>query len=106
MFYRLRNPGLAVAVCVLLVTACAGTSTQKSTGEYVDDAVVVTKVKAALVKSERVDALEVNVDAYKGDVVLSGFVDSRAEATEAARVATRIAGVKRVDNKLELKPSQ
>lgn len=105
----MKNPypqlSIVTVLCAVLLAACAGSPTEKSTGDYVDDAVLTTKVKAALVQSDAVHAVDVNVDTYKGVVQLHGFVDSRAEAEEAARIASGIAGVKRVDNKLELKPA-
>lgn len=100
-----RTLAVTAALCAMLAAGCAGSMSQKSTGEHVDDAVVTTKVKTALVQAEQVDAIDVNVSTYKGVVQLSGFVDTESEAEQAELIAARVAGVKRVENKLELKSS-
>lgn len=101
-----KTLGIIAALCTMLVTGCAGSASEKSAGEHVDDAVVTTKVKTALVRSDQVDALDVKVDTHMGVVQLSGFVDTEGEAEQAERVATQVAGVKRVENQIELKPDQ
>lgn len=102
----LRKLGVVASFCAVLIAGCAGSATEKSTGEHVDDAIVTTKVKTALVQADRVDAVDVNVDTHRGVVQLSGFVDTEAEAARAERVATGVAGVKRVVNRIELKPTE
>jgi osmotically-inducible protein OsmY len=86
-----------------LLGACAGSPTSKSTGQYIDDAAIGTKVKAALIQSPETKAGQIDVDVYKGVVQLSGFVDNEAEATEAQRIASNVAGVRRVENKLSIR---
>src|SRR5438128_2631320 len=75
------------------VSGCAGTPTRQSTGEYVDDAAITTKVKAEFVRDETVKALQVNVDTFKGVVQLSGFVDTAAQKTRAGEIARSVSGV-------------
>lgn len=106
MSVSLRKLGVVASICALLIAGCAGSATEKSTGEHIDDAVVTTKVKTALVQADGVDAVDVNVDTHLGVVQLSGFVDTEAEAAQAERVASGVAGVKRVENKLELKSAE
>lgn len=85
--------------------ACAPTQTSRSTGQTLDDAAITTRVKTAIAQNESLgQALAVNVDTYRGVVSLSGFVDNRRQANEAARVATSVAGVERVINNLQVKP--
>ena len=64
------------AIVLISVMGCAATATRESTGEYVTDSWITTKVKAALVEDPQVKATEVNVETYKGTVQLSGFVSS------------------------------
>ncbi len=98
-------------VCLLALGAgvatttpgCAGTATRKSTGEYIDDAAITTKVKTALVADELVSALDVNVDTYRGTVQLSGFVDTPVQKQRAASVAAGVNGVRNVENRLTVK---
>jgi hyperosmotically inducible protein len=93
------------------LTACESTkSTQSSkghetVGEYVDDATITTKVKAALAKDPDVKAYQVNVETYKGVVQLSGFVDSEANIRRASQVAQGVSGVRSVKNDVRVKPA-
>ena len=82
---------------------CAGTATRESTGEYIDDASITTKVKAAFVKDPVVKALQVNVDTFKGVVQLSGFVDTAEQKSRAEQVARGINGVGNVKNNISVK---
>jgi osmotically-inducible protein OsmY len=86
-----------------LSSGCAGTSTRESTGEYIDDASITTKVKAAFVKDPVVKALQVNVDTFKGTVQLSGFVDTAEQKSRAEQVARGINGVANVKNNITVK---
>jgi osmotically-inducible protein OsmY len=91
------------AVCLAAVLgACAGGPETKSTGEYIDDAAITTKVKTALFKAAEVSGFQVNVDTYRGRVQLSGFVKSEAERRKAAELARGVEGVREVVNNLEL----
>ena len=89
-----------------VVTGCAGTATRQSTGEFVDDAAITTKVKAEFVRDEMVKALQVNVDTYKGIVNLSGFVDTAAQKSRAGDIARTVSGVTDVKNNIEVKPAR
>ncbi|WP_296951413.1 BON domain-containing protein [uncultured Massilia sp.] len=82
------------------VAACAPTPTREGTGEYVDDAVITTKVKAAFAGDPTVKATQVNVETFKGTVQLSGFVDTRESAQKAVDLARGVKGVKSVKNDL------
>lgn len=98
---RAATAMMAVLLAGVLV-ACAGTETQKSAGEYVEDTVISTKVEAALIQSDIVEAREVNVDTYKGVVQLSGLVNSESEKELAGKIASGIEGVKDVDNTIRV----
>jgi osmotically-inducible protein OsmY len=93
---------LVLAIIVLLA-ACASTSTRESTGEYIDDSVITTKVKAALAKDDFLKSFKISVETFKGMVQLSGFVDTAATAEKAEKVAKKVNGVKTVKNNLIVK---
>ena len=82
----------SVFMALLLVTAvgCASTGKHEGTGEYVDDAVITTKVKAAIFDDPAVKSTEVNVETFKGVVQLSGFVSSQASMNRAVEVGDRV----------------
>ncbi len=108
----MKNSFKTLSLAALLVTGlgfaaigsgCASTSTKESTGEYVDDAAITVKVKAALVKDDTVKAREVNVETFKGIVQLSGFVSTSAEKAQAGLIARGIQGVTDVKNNIAIK---
>ena len=93
-------------VCFALVVAfmgCASTQKHESAGQYVDDSVITTKVKAAIFGEETLKTLQINVKTYSGVVQLSGFVDSAQSASKAGEVARRVENVKDVKNDLIVK---
>ena len=92
-----------LAIAFVSILGCAGTATHESTGEYVTDSWITTKVKAALVEDPMVKATEVNVETFKGTVQLSGFVTSDAARSQAVQVARRIEGVTGVKNDMRIK---
>jgi c(7)-type cytochrome triheme protein len=94
----------APASCV----KCHQTSASKkeSAGEYVDDAVITGKIKAAVLEEPSLKSAEINVETSKGIVQLTGFVRSRADINKAVEVAKRIEGVKSVKNDMILKGAQ
>ncbi len=94
---------LLLAVAATLVAACAATSTQESTGGYVDDATITAKIKTNLVQDAKVSSNDVHVKTYKGVVDLSGFVDSQSQISQAGVVAGQVSGVKAVHNNLIVK---
>ncbi|HZP59019.1 MAG TPA: BON domain-containing protein [Opitutaceae bacterium] len=94
---------LATAATVIF-PGCAATSTRQSTGAYLDDSAITTKVKANLVNDDTVKAREVKVDTYQGVVQLSGFVDTAEQKNRAAEVAAAVPGVKDVRNNIVVKP--
>ncbi len=84
----------------------AAASKKESPGEYVDDAVITTKVKAAIFEDASVKATEVNVETYKGIVQLTGFVKTRADIDKAVKLAKGVKGVKSVKNDMVVKGTQ
>jgi osmotically-inducible protein OsmY len=85
------------------VVGCAATGSRESTGQYVDDAALTTKVKAAIFNEPGLKSAEINVETYKGDVQLSGFVADPANAQKAADLARGVKGVNSVKNDIRIK---
>lgn len=97
---------LQLMVCIGLLTTflgCAATQKQESTGEYVDDSVITTKVKTAIFNEPTLKTLQINVKTHKAVVQLSGFVDSSQSVTKAGEVARTVEGVVSVQNDLIVK---
>jgi len=92
-----------LALTLMVAGGCASTPQTEGTGEYVDDSVITTKVKAALVNDPNVSAAEVNVETFKGVVQLSGFINSRANMNKAIELSRNVPGVKSVKNDMRLK---
>jgi osmotically-inducible protein OsmY len=101
-----RNRILSFLVCIVLVTAflgCASTPKKEGTGEYIDDSAITTKVKAAIFNDPALKVFQINVETFKGEVQLSGFVDSAQSVSKAGEVARGVKGVKSVKNNLIVK---
>jgi osmotically-inducible protein OsmY len=97
---------IQLIVCIGLlstVIGCASTQKHESTGQYVDDSVITTKVKAAIFNEATLKTLQINVKTYKSVVQLSGSVDSSRSITRAEEVAKRVEGVVAVKNELVVK---
>jgi osmotically-inducible protein OsmY len=93
-------------LCIGLVAAlvgCAATQKRESTGQYVDDSVITTKVKAAIFDEATLKTFQISVKTYKGIVQLSGFVDGARSVNRAGEVAAAVDGVKSVQNDLIVK---
>lgn len=94
---------LLLALMLASLVGCASTSTQSGTGEYIDDTVITTKVKAAIFNEPGLKSAEINVETFKGVVQLSGFVNSQADIDKAVQLARNVAGVQSVKNDMRLK---
>ena len=97
---------LKFLVCIGLVTAflgCAATETRQSTGDFVDDTTITTKVKAAIFDEPTLKSLQITVVTFKGEVQLSGFVDNAQSVKKAGEVARTVKGVTSVKNDLIVK---
>lgn len=91
------------AALLVSVAGCAGGPQREGTGEYVDDTVITTKVKAAILNEPSLKVAEINVETFKGRVQLSGFVRDRSDIATASAVARRVSGVTSVTNDLRMK---
>lgn len=92
-----------LAVMLVTVVGCASTSKQEGTGEYIDDSVITTKVKAAILNEPTLKSAEINVETFKGVVQLSGFVTSQTAINKAVEVTRHVNGVKSVKNDMRMK---
>jgi osmotically-inducible protein OsmY len=102
-----RSPNRFVAFTFAILLAsllgCASTAKHEGTGEYVDDSVITTKVKAAIFNEPTLKSAEINVETFKGVVQLSGFVSSSGDISKAGELARGVPGVKSVKNDMRLK---
>ena len=91
-------------VCLLTsFIGCSSTATKEGTGEYIDDSVITTKVKAAIFNDASLKSSEINVETFKGVVQLSGFVISQADIDKAVELARGVKGVKSIKNDMRIK---
>ena len=88
-----RSSAFFIAALLLAAVGCAATSTQESTGQYVDDSVITTRVKTAILNEPSLKVLQINVETYKNVVQLSGFVNTGAEMNTAVDLARQVKGV-------------
>lgn len=97
----MRNPiplrnSLMIVVLAASVAACSAISGRETPGEYVDDATITTKVKAAIFDDPSLKVLQVNVETFQNVVQLSGFVDSPQSENRAVELARNVSGVRSV----------
>jgi osmotically-inducible protein OsmY len=98
-----RLATMLFAASLLAVAGCASTATKEGTGEYVDDTVITAKVKASIFNEPTIKASEINVETFKGNVQLSGFVADPRDAGKAAEIARGVKGVVSVKNDVRVK---
>ena len=96
-------PFLLVLMLIATFVSAASTSKQESTGEYVDDSVITTKVKSLLAEDHFFKSFKISVKTYKGTVQLSGSVNSQEAVDKAGEIAQNVKGVKSVKNHLKVK---
>jgi hyperosmotically inducible protein len=96
-------PFLLVLMLMATFVSCASTPKQESTGEYVDDSVITTKIKSLLAADDFLKSFKISVETRKGIVQLSGFVDSQNAVDKAGQIARGVGGVTSVKNDLTVK---
>ncbi len=94
---------LVILALITVFAACAATSTRESAGEYVDDAVITTKVKSLLAGDDFLKSFQISVETYQGTVQLSGFVNSKQAVDKAGEIVRSVKGVKSLKNNLIVK---
>jgi hyperosmotically inducible protein len=92
----------AILAVLAVASACSSTRTQESPGEAIDDSVLTSKVKIALIDDPVTKAGQINVETYRGVVQLGGFVDNAQQKDQATKVARSVTGVKEVRNDLRV----
>ncbi len=95
-----------IALFTLVITfgACASTRlAHESTGEYIDDSVITTRVKSLLAADDFIKSFQISVETYQGTVQLSGFVNSQKTADKANDLVKTVNGVKAIKNDLIVK---
>jgi hypothetical protein len=104
------RPALAAALLLSIsagtlttLGGCAATRTTQSAGEYVDDVAITTSVKAALLADEDIKSTDINVETFRGDVQLSGYVNNSTQIDRAIALTRKQNGVKNVKNDLRIK---
>ena len=94
---------LGLTLSTIGLTGCAGTATQESTGEYIDNTAITARIKKAFASDELVRARDVTVESFRGTVQLSGFVNTLEQKERAEALAKAIPGVKEVKNNIIVK---
>jgi hyperosmotically inducible protein len=94
---------LLVMTMLGIFVACDSPSKQERAGEYVDDSVITTKVKSLLAADDILKSFDISVETNKGNVQLSGLVDSQMTVDKAGEIAKGVSGVKSVKNSLIVK---
>jgi osmotically-inducible protein OsmY len=90
-------------ILVVSIAGCAGGKTYESTGEYLDDSAITTKVKSSILGDSKLKVFQISVQTFKGIVQLSGFVNSSAVSARATELTRTVKGVKMVNNSLIVK---
>jgi len=94
---------LFLAFVLVLQFGCTSTSNLKGTGEYLDDAVITTKVKASILNEPSLHSSEIHVDTFSGTVQLSGIASSQSALDFAVAITRGVPGVKAVKSHLKIK---
>ena len=95
--------GLVLLMLIATFAACAATRTHESTGEYIDDSIITTKVKSLLATDDFLKSFQISVETYRGTVQLSGFANSQKAVDKAGEIVMSVKGVKSIKNNLIVK---
>ncbi|PWW39449.1 hyperosmotically inducible protein [Idiomarina loihiensis] len=132
--FKMALPASLIALSMLTISGCSEAETEKaeskaenamqetkdaaqkaqsytekkaeSAAEYVDDAVITTKVKAVIFEDDNLSSMNINVETSNGIVQLSGFVESEADIDTAENLAATVKGVKDIENNLQVREEQ
>jgi len=94
---------IIIAIAVAATGGCASTKTSEGTGEYFDDSWITTRVKATILNEPTLKSSEINVETFKGEVQLSGFVSSEDNIRKAVTLTKEVKGVKNVKNDMRVR---
>ena len=98
-----RLSGFFVVALMVSALGCATQSEPQSTGAYMGDSWITTKVKTAILNEPSLKVAEINVETFKGTVQLSGFVSHADNKRTAVQVARGVNGVKSVKDDMRVK---
>lgn len=84
----------------VFMLSCSSTKERESFGEYVDNSTISAKVKSKLVGADNISSTSIDVESFKGVVILSGFVGSEKEKEKAIDIAEKTEGVRMVKDAL------
>jgi osmotically-inducible protein OsmY len=103
LFAHTKRLGLIAVLCLsIFLGACAGAG--QSSGQFVDDSLITTKVKSKLIADMVLKGFAIKVDTEQGVVRLSGIVDTATQKQRADEIARDTQGVKGVSNEIAVKP--
>jgi osmotically-inducible protein OsmY len=97
---------LALSLSVVAITGlvgCAGDRYERSTGEYIDDKSLNSRVRSALNDNADYTFSDVSVNSFRGTVQLSGFVNTSDQKRKAGEIAEKVQGTKTVENNITVK---
>jgi len=97
---------LAAISAFVILAGGVSVAHAETTGQYVDDTAITTKVKAALLADSRLKAMHISVETNQGSVELSGTVDNKSQESEAIKVANQVEGVKLVKDIMTVRGTQ
>ena len=103
MTFRHHAIACLAAVSLSLTAACTATETRESTGEYVDSSLVSNKVRAAIIAEKGLSIFAIDITTFRGEVQISGFVDTRAQKRLAETITRKVPGVRAIRNNLVVK---
>ena len=103
MLFLRKMCSVGTLAIALMTMGCAGNELKASTGQYLDDRAITAKVKTKLIQSSETRGLGIDVDTFKGRVLLGGFANSEQERTRAVELAREVPGVLAVDSAMKLK---
>jgi osmotically-inducible protein OsmY len=98
-----RFSGFFIVALMVSALGCGSTPQQSSTGQYIDDTAITTKVKTGIFNEPTLKSGQITVETYKSVVQLSGFVDSAASMDKAVAIARSVQGVSSVKNDMRLR---
>jgi osmotically-inducible protein OsmY len=98
-----RFSGFFIVALMVSALGCGSTPQQSSTGQYIDDTAITTKVKTGIFNEPTLKSGQISVETYKSVVQLTGFVDSAASMDKAVAIARSVQGVSSVKNDMRLR---
>ncbi|PUE11782.1 transporter [Limnohabitans sp. T6-5] len=94
---------VSLAACGKSADSTSSPEANTSLGNEIDDALITTRVKAALMTDLQLKSNDVKVETRKGEVLLSGFVENQSQLDEAMRMTRAVEGVKSIQNNVAIK---